>query len=164
MPHISTRLIYELDILHFIAYYLLYFSHLSNFTYDVMGPRLWCYYVYYGIVIMMLLCLWCHHDYYVTMFMRLQCVDYHWITVFYDDSICWNVFIYQMWNIWCGTWIPCYNVINWIIICHVNLWWIKLLHEIMMRMIMWSIDYQVELLVIHVYLWSTNPHEIGATW
>ena len=141
MPHISTRLIYELDILHFIAYYLLYFSHPSNFTYDVMGPRLWCYYVYYRIVIMLLLCLWCHHDYYVATFMWLWCVYYHRITLFYDVSICLNVFIYQMWNLWCGTWIPCYDVANWIIICHVCLWWMKCLHEIMMRMMMWSVDY-----------------------
>ena len=91
MSHISTRLIYELDILHFIAYYLLDFSRVSNFTYDVMGPILWSYYVYYWIVIMMLLGLWCHHDYNVAMFMQLWCVDCHRITVFYNDSICWNV-------------------------------------------------------------------------
>ena len=101
MPHISSRIIYELDILHFISYYILDFARLSNFTYDVMGPRLWSYYVYYGIVIMMVQWLWCHHGYNVAMFLQLQCVDYHRITVFYNDSICWNVSIYQMWSIWC---------------------------------------------------------------
>ena len=69
----------------------------------MMEPRLWCYHVYDGTMIIMSLCLWCHYDYGVTMFVWLQCCDYHGIDLFQDDSICLNVFINKMLNIVCGT-------------------------------------------------------------
>ena len=59
---------------------------------------------------------------------------------------------------------------------HVTMWPIELLYivctydELNYYMKEWSgwwcglIDYQVELVVIHVYLWSTNPRDTGAMW